>query len=123
VGREVLDHVTSRWAVLILCSLSQSDRRFYEIRQCVEKISEKMLSQTLHTLVRDGLVERTVIPATPPKVSYALTPLGGILARPLRDLLGEIRSQADDIVMAQKAYDLEVGDDRSRPGASRVKLS
>lgn len=104
-GREILDHVTGRWAVLVLCALSGPPLRFFEIRQRVEGVSEKMLSQTLRTLVRDGLAERTVTPHTPPQVSYALTPLGAAFGPPLRDLLAVIRDRAADIVSAQDHYD------------------
>jgi DNA-binding HxlR family transcriptional regulator len=104
-GREILDHVTSRWAVLILCALSRRPMRFFEIRDRTEGISEKMLSRTLRTLVRDGLAERTVTPLTPPQVSYSLTPLGTALSPPLRDLLAAIRDHAADIASAQQRYD------------------
>jgi DNA-binding HxlR family transcriptional regulator len=104
-AREILDHVTSRWAVLVLCALGGSPRRFFEIRERVEGISDKMLSQTLRILVRDGLIERTVAPATPPQVSYAQTPLGTALSRPLRELLAVIRDRAHDITSAQEHYD------------------
>ncbi|MFI6522309.1 winged helix-turn-helix transcriptional regulator [Spirillospora sp. NPDC050679] len=104
-GRAVLDHVTSRWAVLALGAMSDGPLRFFELRNRIEGISDKMLSQTLRTLQRDGLVERTVVPATPPEVSYALSPLGSALAEPLLVLLDSIRTNTADIVLAQRRYD------------------
>lgn len=97
-GRTILDHLTSRWAVLILCSLSQQERRFSELRARIGGVSEKMLSQTLRTLSHDGLVTRSVIASTPPRVSYALTPLGRQLATPMQGLVAAIRSHAPAIV-------------------------
>ena len=101
----VLDHITSRWGVLILTALREQDLRFYELRTKVEGISEKMLSQTLRMLLRDGLVHRTVEPSTPPKVTYGLTALGTGVTEPLQTLSGWIRDHAEDILAAQSAFD------------------
>lgn len=75
-SRVVLNHVASRWGVLILTSLHGGPMRFHELRDGIGGISEKMLAQNLRLLARDGLVERSVEASTPPRVSYALTPLG-----------------------------------------------
>src|SRR6476620_3942559 len=75
----MVDHVTSRWATLILASLVAGPHRFSELNAKIGGISEKMLSQNLRTLVRDGLVKRTVTPTVPPQVSYGHTPLGADL--------------------------------------------
>lgn len=108
-ARTVLDHVTSRWGVWVLMALRQHDSRFYELRERVEGISEKMLSQTLRTLVRDGLVWRTVEPSTPPRVTYGLTPLGAGTSEPLASLFGWIRGHAFDILAVQAEYDSAAG--------------
>lgn len=104
-ARTVLDHVTSRWGVWVLLALRQKQLRFYELRGCIEGISEKMLSQTLRTLVRDGLVWRTVEPSTPPRVTYGLTPLGQGTSAPLANLFGWIRDHAIDILAGQADFD------------------
>ncbi|WP_329262326.1 helix-turn-helix transcriptional regulator [Actinoallomurus sp. NBC_01490] len=104
-ARMVLDHVTSRWGVLILTALREGDLRFSELRQKIEGISEKMLSQTLRMLLRDGLVSRTVEPCTPPKVTYGLTTLGKGITDPLEALSGWIRDHARDILAAQASFD------------------
>ncbi|MVZ99210.1 transcriptional regulator [Actinomadura sp. LD22] len=104
-ARVVLDHVTRRWGVLVLTALDGSDLRFYELRDRIEGVSEKMLSQTLRTLVRDGLVLRTVEPTVPPSVTYALTPLGRGLTTSLRTLTTWIRDHAGEIITAQRTYD------------------
>jgi DNA-binding HxlR family transcriptional regulator len=104
-GRTVLDHVSSRWGTLILLSLRERQLRFHELRDVIVGISEKMLSQNLRVLVRDGLIEREVKPTTPPQVSYALTELGQELAVPLQQLLDWITVRALDVVQAQRQHD------------------
>ncbi|WP_308249752.1 winged helix-turn-helix transcriptional regulator [Sphaerisporangium fuscum] len=103
--RKVLDHVTSRWGVWVLMALAGGDLRFHELRGRIPGVSEKMLSQTLRTLVRDGLVWRAVEPATPPRVTYGLTPLGRGAGEPMATLLGWIRDHAGDILATQSEYD------------------
>ena len=96
--RTVLDHVTSKWGVLLLVALSESSRRWGELRKDVEGISEKMLAQTLRTLEGDGLVHREVTATVPPRVDYSLTPLGADLVSRLLPLMEWILENADDIV-------------------------
>lgn len=108
-AREVLDHITSRWGVLILSALGTGPRRFSELAGMIGGISEKMLSQTLRTLVRDGLVARTVEPTTPPRVSYELTALGQGLTESLGQFLDWIRAHTVEVVAAQKRHDRQPG--------------
>src|SRR3954470_23177069 len=75
-SRGTLEHVTGRWGALTLGALHQGSFRFNELRRRVDGVSEKMLSQTLHALERDGLVRRDAQPTNPPRVDYELTPLG-----------------------------------------------
>jgi DNA-binding HxlR family transcriptional regulator len=104
-ARTVLDHVTSRWGVWVLMALREKDLRFYELRERIEGVSEKMLSQTLRTLVRDGLLWRAVEPSTPPRVTYGLTPLGRGTSEPLASMFGWIREHAVDILSTQDEFD------------------
>jgi len=81
-SRLVLNHVTSKWGVLVLVALAEGTRRWGELRRAVGGISEKMLAQTLQTLERDGLVLRDAKPVVPPHVEYSLTDLGeGLVER------------------------------------------
>jgi DNA-binding HxlR family transcriptional regulator len=96
--RTVLDHVTSKWGVLIIIALSQEDLRWGELRRTIEGISEKMLASTLRTLEADGLVHRDAQPTIPPRVDYSLTDLGRELADRLLPLMGWIADNADVIV-------------------------
>ncbi len=89
-ARDVVDHVTSRWGVWVLISLRSNDLRFYELRDSIQGISEKMLAQTLRALVQDGLVWREVEPTTPPQVTYGLTEFGQDVGEPLRELFDRI---------------------------------
>ncbi|RMI13889.1 winged helix-turn-helix transcriptional regulator [Cellulomonas triticagri] len=97
-SRVVLDHVTSKWGVLVLVALSERTLRWGELRRLVEGISEKMLASTLRTLEADGLVLREATPSIPPRVDYSLTPLGRELADHLLPLMGWITRHADAIV-------------------------
>ena len=89
-ARDVVDHVTSRWGIWVLISLGSNDLRFYELRESIQGISEKMLAQTLRALVQDGLVWRRVEPTTPPQVTYGLTEFGRDVGEPLAELFGRI---------------------------------
>jgi len=81
--------------------------RFHALRDTIGGISEKMLSQNLRLLIRDGLVQRDVEPTTPPKVTYSLTPLGKELADHVQALVDWITARTDAIVAAQRRYDAQ----------------
>src|SRR5688500_14316318 len=85
--RHLLDRLASKWAVLVLDSLGAGTLRFTQIRKRLDGVSQKMLTETLRSLERDGLLTRTVYPAVPPKVEYALTPLG----RDVQGVVGALR--------------------------------
>lgn len=89
-ARDMVDHVTSRWGIWVLISLRSNDLRFYELRESIQGISEKMLAQTLRALVQDELVWRTVEPTTPPQVTYGLTKFGKDISEPLVELFDRI---------------------------------
>ncbi|MCA1219537.1 winged helix-turn-helix transcriptional regulator [Streptomyces sp. 8L] len=89
-ARAMVDHVTSRWGIWVLISLRTNDLRFYELRESIQGISEKMLAQTLRALVQDGLVWRKVEPTTPPQVTYGLTEFGRHVGEPLTELFNRI---------------------------------
>ena len=87
-SREVLQHVTSRWGVLILVALLDGTHRFSELRRKIGGVSEKMLAQTLQALESDGFVLRTSFPVVPPHVEYSLTPMG-------TEIAGQVQTLAD----------------------------
>jgi DNA-binding HxlR family transcriptional regulator len=100
-SRVLLDHVTSKWGVLVLVSLTEGPKRWSELRRQAEGISEKMLAQTLKTLERDGLVHRDAQAVIPPRVDYSLTPRGQELAALLVPLFAWVAEHADEVVGAQ----------------------
>ncbi|GGX62360.1 winged helix-turn-helix transcriptional regulator [Streptomyces minutiscleroticus] len=103
--RLVLEHVTSRWGVLVLIRLLERPHRFGELRRSVGRVSEKMLTQTLQTLERDGLVHRDAHPVIPPRVDYSLTALGREAAGQVRALANWTQERMDDVQRARDAYD------------------
>lgn len=82
-SRRVLDLIADKWTAIVVYALARGTMRFGQLRGEIEGISQKMLTQTLRSLERDGLVNRKVYPTVPPKVEYSLTPLGGTLTEPL----------------------------------------
>ncbi|WP_051839658.1 winged helix-turn-helix transcriptional regulator [Streptomyces sp. NRRL F-5126] len=104
-SRVVLEHVTSRWGVLVLAVLTEGSFRFSELRREVGGVSEKMLAQTLQTLERDGFVNRDAKPVIPPHVDYSLTPLGRQAADQVWALARWAEASLGDVVEARAAYD------------------
>lgn len=96
--RTVLDHVMGKWGILVLLALSDGTQRWGVLRRNVAGISEKMLASTLKTLEADGLVRRTAYPEVPPRVEYALSPLGRDLMQRVLPLMEWVADQAADIV-------------------------
>ncbi|WP_203337458.1 winged helix-turn-helix transcriptional regulator [Nocardioides limicola] len=98
-SRTVLDHVTSKWGVLVLLALAEEEPlRWSDLRRRVEGVSEKMLAQTLRTLGEDGLVARLAHPVVPPHVEYSLTERGRELAALLQPLMRWIAANAEEIL-------------------------
>ncbi|MFC0449040.1 winged helix-turn-helix transcriptional regulator [Rhodococcus jostii] len=104
-SRETLQTVTGRWGVLALAALTEGNYRFSALRRRVDGVSERMLSQTLQALERDGLVVREVLEAIPPKVEYSLTPLGAEVGSRLIGLIELVESRVPDVLAAQEKYD------------------
>jgi DNA-binding HxlR family transcriptional regulator len=103
--REILDIVGDKWSVLIVVLLGQRTYRFSELHRAIEGISQRMLTLTLRTLVRDGLVTRTPYATVPPRVDYELTELGRTLLEPLTALDAWANTHRDDILAARRRHD------------------
>jgi DNA-binding HxlR family transcriptional regulator len=82
-SRQVLELIADRWSMLVIYALTHQVRRHADLKRTIGGISQKMLTQTLRSLERDGLVSRTVYDVVPPHVEYGLTPLGQTLLEPL----------------------------------------
>ena len=105
-SRDLLDRIGDKWTVLVLGELAkQGACRFTELRKRLSGVSEKMLTQTLRALERDGLVHRTVYPAVPVRVEYTLTPLGQTLREPLKTLTEWSVRHIDEVLTAREEYD------------------
>ena len=103
--RDVLDRVGDRWSMLVLCTLDKEGTlRFSALKASIEDISQRMLAQTLRRLEQDGLLTRTVYPTNPPRVDYALTPLGKSLLEPVWELVRWARQNYRRVTDARKNY-------------------
>jgi DNA-binding HxlR family transcriptional regulator len=102
---DVLARIGDKWSVLVVSRLGEKQLRFNELRRSIGGISQRMLTLTLRGLERDGLITRTLFPTIPPRVDYALTPLGRDLLEPV-SALGDwaIRNQ-EKIARAREAFD------------------
>lgn len=108
-SREILNHVCSRWGVLVLVVLLDGMHRFSELRRKIGGVSEKMLSQTLQSLEQDGFVDRKALPVVPPHVEYRLTAMGEEVALQMDGLTTWIEENLPRILAARagKASALE----------------
>jgi DNA-binding HxlR family transcriptional regulator len=104
-SRTVLDRIGDRWTVLVVGTLSHAPARFSELSRAIEGVSQKMLTQTLRGLERDGLVTRTVHPEVPPRVVYDLTEAGRTLIEPLAALDAWARTHLADIEESRRRFD------------------
>ncbi|UUS58718.1 MULTISPECIES: helix-turn-helix domain-containing protein [unclassified Acinetobacter] len=100
-SREILEHLTNKWSVLVLRCLTEGVHRFSELKQRIEGVSEKMLAQTLKMLEQDGFILRTVYPVVPPKVEYQLTLMGSQAAEKLMYLIGWVERTLPEIIEAK----------------------
>lgn len=105
--RQILDRVGDKWAVLILLLLRQHPLRFNQLRRAIEGISQKMLSQVLKSLERDGLIRRRAIATVPVTVEYSITPLGATLAGAVDPLRDWAESNLKEVLAAQRRYDAQ----------------
>src|SRR2546421_3215872 len=103
---EVLARVGDKWTVLVVSTLGDGHKRFNELRRALGSISQRMLTLTLRSLERDGLVTRTVFPTIPPRVDYALTELGHSLLEPVSSLGLWARQNRSAIHDARRRFDV-----------------
>jgi DNA-binding HxlR family transcriptional regulator len=107
--RQVLDRIADKWTMLVIVALQDGTLRFSELRRHVDGITQKMLTQTLRALERDGMVEREVIPTVPVTVRYTLTPLGHSLADAVSVIRAWAYANMDAIDAARDAYEPGTG--------------
>jgi DNA-binding HxlR family transcriptional regulator len=102
--REILSLVGDKWSVMVIVNLGEGPLRFSDLKRAIEGISQRMLTLTLRGLERDGLVARSVYPTTPPRVDYALTPLGRTLQEPVTGLAVWAQTHRPEIERAREAF-------------------
>jgi DNA-binding HxlR family transcriptional regulator len=105
--RSVLDRIGDKWAIYVIDRLGIGPRRFSQLLRGIDGITARMLTVTLRGLERDGLLTRTVHAAVPPRVDYALTPLGETLLSAIGQLVGWADTHLTEIEAARAAYDAE----------------
>ncbi|MDQ6656637.1 MAG: helix-turn-helix transcriptional regulator [Actinomycetota bacterium] len=104
-SRNLLDRISDKWVTLVLAALGNGDCRFSELARHLAGVSQKMLTQTLRNLERDGLVVRTVTPSVPVRVDYALTTLGASLLGVIQQVKAWAEQNMDDVAAARDKYD------------------
>lgn len=103
--RDVLERLGDRWTMLVLFTLEEGGtQRFSVLKSRIPDISQRMLAQTLRRVEQDGLVERTVYPTVPPRVDYALTPLGRSFLTPMHHLLEWAATHHEEVRAARQSY-------------------
>ncbi|WP_224241093.1 winged helix-turn-helix transcriptional regulator [Hyalangium gracile] len=102
--REILSLVGDKWSVMVIVNLGEGAMRFSDLKRAIEGISQRMLTLTLRGLERDGLVTRTVLPTTPPRVDYELTRLGRTLLEPVTALATWAQHHRPEIQRAREAF-------------------
>jgi DNA-binding HxlR family transcriptional regulator len=103
--RQLLDRISDKWVSLLLNALAGGPQRYSDLSRTVAGVSQKMLTQTLRTLERDGLVSRSVTPSVPVRVDYALTPLGLSLLPVMQAIKNWAETHIEEVTAARAAYD------------------
>lgn len=113
--RLILDRIGDKWTVLLIGRLAEGSQRFTALKRSVEGLSQKVLTQALRGLERDGLVDRTVVSVRPPRVEYALSPLGRTLTQMLAGIRAWSEQHIGEVLAAQVAFDARRGPPDSPP--------
>jgi DNA-binding HxlR family transcriptional regulator len=103
--RQILDRIADKWSLLVIALLDKRTLRFTQLRKSIKGVSQRMLTTTLRHLERDGIIQRTVYPVVPPRVDYALTPLGVTLHETIQSLVAWTERYQNDIAAARARYD------------------
>ncbi|MFE7718854.1 winged helix-turn-helix transcriptional regulator [Nocardia rhizosphaerihabitans] len=106
-ARQLLDRIGDKWVSLAINALADGPLRYSEVNQRLAGVSQKMLTQTLRNLERDGLLTRTVLPEVPVRVEYRLTPLGEELLPVMRTIKSWAEQHMDQVLTARAAYDAQ----------------
>jgi DNA-binding HxlR family transcriptional regulator len=108
-SRQLLDRLTDKWTTLLLIALADGSQRYSELARTVAGVSQKMLTQTLRNLERDGLITRQVTPSVPVRVDYELTGLGRSLLPVVREVKSWAEHHMPDVLAARSRFDRAAG--------------
>jgi DNA-binding HxlR family transcriptional regulator len=111
VRRHILNRIADKWSLLVIALLEKRKLRFTELKKSITGISQRMLTTTLRQLERDGIVARQVFPVVPPRVEYALTPLGCTLLETIQALVSWTERNQQEIMTARERYDTRARED------------
>ncbi|TWD74814.1 HxlR family transcriptional regulator [Kribbella amoyensis] len=103
--RQLVDRISDKWVTLVLCALGDGPKRYSDLSRRIAGVSQKMLTQTLRSLERDGLVVREVTPSVPVRVDYELTPLGTTLMPLIAAIKTWAETHMDEVATSREAYD------------------
>ncbi|MFG2086346.1 MULTISPECIES: winged helix-turn-helix transcriptional regulator [unclassified Spirillospora] len=118
--RLVLDRIGDKWSVLVVLGLCDGPRRFTQIRDMIGGVTPKVLTQTLRAMERDGLLTRTVFAEVPPRVEYALTPLGRSLRTPIEAITRWAEENVEAVVAARDRHAALSGTGAGFPASKRT---
>ncbi|HEY1640970.1 MAG TPA: helix-turn-helix domain-containing protein [Streptosporangiaceae bacterium] len=104
-ARKVVGRISDKWVTLVLCALAPGPQRYSDLGRIIAGVSQKMLTQTLRSLERDGMVSRTVTPSVPVRVDYCLTPVGASLLPVVEAMKAWAEAHIEQIECARAAYD------------------
>jgi DNA-binding HxlR family transcriptional regulator len=121
LSRQVLILIADQWTPLVIYVLEDGTTRFGQLLKRIDGISKKMLTQTLRTMERNGLVRRVVYPVVPPVVEYSLTPLGQTLIEPVHALTDWAYAHLQEVAQAREVYDLNTHKPLQEETASLVQ--
>lgn len=107
--RILLDSIADKWTVLVVGALVEKTKRFGQLRREIDGVSQKMLTQTLRQLERDGIIKRKVYASVPPKVEYSLAELGQSLVSVLNNITKWSETHIDEVLKARDKYDRRTG--------------
>ncbi|MFD0145853.1 MULTISPECIES: winged helix-turn-helix transcriptional regulator [unclassified Streptomyces] len=113
-ARQLLDRIADKWVTLVLSALADGPRRYSDLGRTIAGVSQKMLTQTLRALERDGLVARSVTPSVPVRVDYELTALGVSLLPVVRAVKDWADGHIEEVLASREAYDGAPRDGRVR---------
>ncbi len=105
VARQIIGHIGGKWSLLVIAALGDEAQRFSMLKTRVEGINQRMLTQTLRALERDGIVERNVYPTSPPKVEYVLTGIGQELLVTVTGICEWARRNLVEVQTSQRLFD------------------